>query len=368
MFDNDEKTEEPTSKKLSESHAKGQFAKAEEIAVVAVIMAVFCLFLFTAKDRASEIAVFAKQIFSHLPEYNFTQTESAFLIRYFIQFGLQMVIWTLGACLLAVLVAGGIQSGFKLTQKALSINIEKLNPVNGLKKIFSMKNVVDLGVDSLKLFTIAIVIYNAFLEIKQDPVFYAPVPLNRIPELLLRISLLLLSKLIFILGFIALVKYVYEKHSTHQKLKMTKDEVKEEGKQMYGNPEIKAAQKKLAKRLIQKQMMDKVPTADVVITNPTHYAVALKYERGKDKAPIVLAKGENLLAQKIKEIAKFNGVPTVENKLTARILFKLGAVGKPIPVEVYELVAEILAYVYRTHKYYFYELKKRRNIHTSKKL
>jgi flagellar biosynthetic protein FlhB len=117
----------------------------------------------------------------------------------------------------------------------------------------------------------------------------------------------------------------------------------------------------MARRLLQKQMLSAVPTADVVITNPTHIAVALKYQRGTDKAPVVLAKGERLFARRIKAIAAEHDVPTVENKPVARMLFKYGKVGRPIPAELYKAVAEILAFVYKTHRYYFHQLRSRRN-------
>ena len=210
---------------------------------------------------------------------------------------------------------------------------------------------------------IAWVLYGAFNEIRQDPIFFTPVPFQRIPELFLRIVLIFLSRLIAILLVIAFLKYAYERYQTHEDIKMTREEIKEERKQSFGSPEVKAAQRRLAQRLLQKQMMDQVPVADVVVTNPTHFAVALKYERGKDKAPIVLAKGENMFAQHIKQIAKHYEVPMVENRLAARLLFRLGSVGKPIPTELYEMIAEILAFVYKTHRNYFYNLKRRRLVY-----
>lgn len=366
MSENENKTEEPTSKRLSKAHSEGQFARAEEIGVVFILMTVFCILLFTAKSKAVEIAQFAQQIWTHLADYTFTQTETIYLLRNFLNFGAKILLGFVAACTASALIAGGLQSGFRLATKALKINWEKLNPVEGLKRIFSFQKLVDLGIDSLKFVAVAVVIHGAFCQIRLDPIFFTPIPLSRIPPLFLKILLLLLSRLIFVLFFIALLKYLYERYSTHQKLKMTREEVKDEKKQSLGNPEIKAAQRRLAQRLLQKQMLDEVPVADVVITNPNHYAVALKYERERDKAPIILAKGENLFAQHIKAIAKHHGVPMVENKMAARFLFRLGTVGKPIPIEVYEMVAEILAYVYRMHKYYFYELKKRRSFHGHK--
>jgi flagellar biosynthetic protein FlhB len=129
---------------------------------------------------------------------------------------------------------------------------------------------------------------------------------------------------------------------------------------MEGDPRVKGAMRRMARRLSQKQMLSAVATADVIVTNPTHYAVALKYERGIDKAPVVLAKGENHFARRIKALAAAHSVPTIENKPVARLLYAMGKVGQPIPPELFQAVAEILAVVYRTHRYYFYELKTRR--------
>jgi flagellar biosynthetic protein FlhB len=136
--------------------------------------------------------------------------------------------------------------------------------------------------------------------------------------------------------------------------------VKEEHRNAEGNLQLKATMRRMARRLLQKQMLSAVQTADVVVTNPTHYAVALKYERGRDAAPVILAKGENRFAQRIKALAAEHGVPTVENKPVARVLFAMGKVGETIPAELYQAVAGILAVVYRTHRYYFHRLKARR--------
>ena len=141
---------------------------------------------------------------------------------------------------------------------------------------------------------------------------------------------------------------------------MTKDEVKRERKDQDMSPEVRKARMQMAMRLMQTQMLDEVATADVVVTNPTHYAVALKYERGVDSAPVVLAKGENAFAQRIKSVAAENGVPVVENKMVARMLYKVARVGEAIPIEMFQSVAEILAFVYKTHRYYFHKLKSRR--------
>jgi flagellar biosynthetic protein FlhB len=194
----------------------------------------------------------------------------------------------------------------------------------------------------------------------RDPIFTAPVEAAYLGNYLQRATWAFLSRMLLALGGIAALSFAYEKYKTGQELKMSREEVKDERRQSEGDMFVKAAMRRMARRLMQRQMLSAVPTADVVVTNPTHYAVALKYERGVDQAPVVLAKGENGFAKRIKELALENGVPMVENKPVARALFAFGKVGQPIPMELYQAVAEILAFVYRTNRYYFYRLKSRR--------
>jgi flagellar biosynthetic protein FlhB len=193
-----------------------------------------------------------------------------------------------------------------------------------------------------------------------DPLFSSPVEAAYLGQFLTNATILFLSRLVLALGVVTAIGYAYEKFKTSRQMMMTKQEVKDEAKNAEGNAMAKSAMRRMARRLMQKQMLSAVATADVVVTNPTHYAVALKYERGQDKAPVVLAKGENQFARRIKAIAAENGVPTVENKPVARLLFSMGKVGETIPAELYQAVAGILAVVYRTHRYYFHRLKSRR--------
>jgi flagellar biosynthetic protein FlhB len=162
------------------------------------------------------------------------------------------------------------------------------------------------------------------------------------------------------MGIIAAISYWRELQKSKKDLMMTKEEVKEEHKQAEGDAKTKGAMRRMARRLLQKQMLAAVPTADVIVTNPTHFAVALRYERGVDQAPLILAKGENGFALRIKVLAAEHGVPVVENKPVARMLYSLGTVGEAIPADLYQAVAQILAFVYRTHRYYFHRLKTRR--------
>ena len=247
----------------------------------------------------------------------------------------------------AALLAGGLQSGFNLTPKALGFKWERLNLTAGYERIFSKQVFIHAGIELLKMIAIGMMLWVGARKLLLDPLFTAPVEVSYLGKFISQAATELFTRLLFAMSVVAAISYGYEKLKVSRDLMMTREEVK-------------GFRRRLARRLLQKQMLSAVPTADVIITNPTHYAVALKYERTKDRAPIVLAKGENRFAQRIKAIAEEHGVPTVENKPVARLLFAMGRVGENIPPELYQAVAEILALVYRTHRYYFHRLRSRR--------
>jgi flagellar biosynthetic protein FlhB len=266
----------------------------------------------------------------------------------------------LAAGVSAALLSGGLQSGFQFTPKVLGFKPDKLDPIAGFGRVFSKTSLVHGAVDFLKLLAIGGAMWLAARTLLHDPLFQSPVETAYLGQFIHRSALSLFARLLFALGVIAAISYGYEKFKTSRDLMMTRQEVKDERKQAEGDAFVKSAMRRMARRLMQKQMLAAVPTADVVVTNPTHYAVALKYERGVDSAPVVLAKGDNRLALRIKAIAAEHGVPTVENRPVARFLFAAGKVGEPIPSELFQAVAEILAFVYRTHRYYFFRLRSRR--------
>jgi flagellar biosynthetic protein FlhB len=215
-------------------------------------------------------------------------------------------------------------------------------------------------VDLAKCLIVGALIYTGVHDILSDPIFFTPVPVFRLGTFIYDSTLLLFFRLALAMSGLAILHYLFQLKKTEKDLMMTKQEVKDENRQAMGDPNVKMAQRAMARRLMQKQMLADVARADVIITNPTHYAVALKYERGVDSAPVILAKGQNLFAQRIKAIGSKHEVPTVENKPVARALYKFGQVGHPIPAQLYQAIAEILGYVYRTHRYYFHQLKSRR--------
>ncbi|MEO5958822.1 MAG: EscU/YscU/HrcU family type III secretion system export apparatus switch protein [Opitutaceae bacterium] len=358
--DNDQKTEQATDKRLSEAHERGQFARSHEVTVLFPIAAVAGILALTAHSAAREVAEYAIGIFTRFGATSVERGTAAIQLSEM----LMMLARVLGPMLLAVvgaaLLASGVQSGFRLTPKAAAIKLENLDIVAGFNRIFSKSVFARTGIDVLKLVAIGGALWVGARALIYDPLFSAPVEAAYLGQFINHATLLFLTRLLMALGVVAAISYGYEKFKTSRELMMTRHEVKEERKQSEGDANTKAAMRRMARRLMQKQMLSAVQTADVVVTNPTHYAVALKYERGQDQAPVILAKGENRFAQRIKALAAEHGVPTVENKPVARVLFAMGKVGEAIPSELYQAVAEILAVVYRTHRYYFHRLKARR--------
>jgi flagellar biosynthetic protein FlhB len=358
--DQEQKTEQPTEKRLSESMDRGQFAKSHELTVMFPIAAVLGVFVLTGGTVSRAVADYAGVVFTRFT----TMTVERDTVT--VQLGEAMSVYSnalvpiLVGVVGAVLLANGVQSGFRLSPKATAVRFEKLDPVAGFGRIFSKSVFVHGGIDILKLVAIGSALWFGAKGLIYDPLFSAPVEAAYLGQFLNRATILFLTRLLLALSIVAAISYGYEKFKTAREMMMTRQEVKDERKQGEGDMNTKAAMRRMARRLMQKQMLSAVATADVVVTNPTHFAVALKYERGVDQAPVILAKGENRFAQRIKAIAAENGVPTVENKPVARMLFALGKVGTTIPSDLYQAVAEILAVVYRTHRYYFHRLKARR--------
>ena len=216
------------------------------------------------------------------------------------------------------------------------------------------------AVDFLKFSTIGVVVWLTIIIFLNDPIFYAPIPIQHIPGFIYDLLIIMFALLLLMLLITAIINYIIKKKEHNEEMKMSKQEVKEERKSKEVSDEVKSAQRKKAMEMAMGQNLQDVSTADVVVTNPTHYAIALKYEKGTDNAPVVVAKGHDMLARKIKTIAKEFDVPVVEDKPVAQMLFALGIVGDPIPVQLYQVIARILADVYASHSYYFHRLKARR--------
>ncbi len=358
--DQDQKTEQASEKRLSEAMDKGQFAKSHEVTVLFPIAAVLGVLTLTAQSASRDIAEYAVGIFTRFGSISVERGTVMVQLTELMMIVGRVLAPVLVAIVVAVLLASGLQSGFRLSPNAVGFKPEALDPIAGFGRIFSKSVLVRSGIDLLKLFAIGSALWLGARGLMTDPLFSAPVEAAYLGQFLNNATIVFLTRLLFALSIVAAISYGYEKFKTAREMMMTREEVKEERKQSEGDMHTKAAMRRMARRLLQKQMLSAVKTADVVVTNPTHFAVALKYERGVDQAPVVLAKGENRFAQRIKALAAEHGVPTVENKPVARLLFAMGQVGEVIPAELYQAVAQILSVVYRTHRYYFHRLKARR--------
>ena len=347
-----EKTEQPTAKKLDDARKEGQVAKSQEIATAFSLLAFFLLLRLMYGFIGTNFQNIFGRVYNNIP--NVARTYDGFLPVYYLRSILNNAILTMLLICAPFFIAGFliaflsdlVQVGFKPTGKPLQPKLSKLNPISGLKKIFSTRKLFELAKSILKLVIMAVVIIS-FFNGRTESLFL-------LYDMTLKQAIGLMGSMIIDLGIriaaaymvIAFADLIYQRRKFNKDMMMTKQEVKDEYKNTEGNPEVKSAQKRRMMQASRRRMMQAVPQADVVITNPTHYAVAIKYDAAVSDAPIVVAKGSDYLAQRIKEIAKESNVEIVENKPLARMLFANVEVGEMVPPELYKAVAEVLAYVY----------------------
>ena len=237
------------------------------------------------------------------------------------------------------------QIGWLFTTQPLTPDFSKLNPIKGFGRMFSLKSVVDLVKSVLKVLLIGWIAYATVYSHFEEALILVEIDASETIMFLGRTATLILAKVCGILILIAAIDFLYTRYEMGEKMKMTKQEVKEEFKEMEGDPYIKGQIRRIQQEMARKRMMADVPDADVIITNPTHLSIAIKYDTASMDAPVVLAKGADHVAMKIREIARENEIPLIENPPVARLLHKID-LGAAIPEEMFKAVAEILAHVY----------------------
>jgi flagellar biosynthetic protein FlhB len=347
-----EKTEEPTAKKLQDARKEGQVAKSQEIATAFSLFALFLIIRFGYGFMGTNFQNEFTKVYNNIP--NLARTYNGAI-------PMASIVSLLRNAMLTVMLTGApfyiigfivaficdfVQVGYKPTFKPLRPKFSKLNPISGFKKIFSTRKLFELGKSLLKLAVMSVIIYTFFNGRTESLFLLYDMPLKQ--------AIGLMGNLIIDLGIrisaaymvIAFIDLIYQRRKFRKDMMMTKKEVKDEFKNSEGDPAVKSAQRRRMMEASRRRMMQELPQADVVITNPTHYAVAIKYDAEEADAPVVVAKGADYLAQKIKEVAKENGVEIVENKPLARMLYTNVEVGELVPPELYKAVAEVLAYVY----------------------
>jgi flagellar biosynthetic protein FlhB len=348
-----EKTEQATQKKLNDARKDGKVAKSKELTSAFMLVTLFLILKIFISYMGNNFVSLFSLVYNRLSDYinpaevGFTSNAvSAFMMQMLLQILLDVWPFFLFGVAIA-LVISIIQVGWKVTTKPLQPNISKFNPISGFKRIFSKDSLFNLVMAIIKVTVIALIAYFSIRKKANELFILYEISLNQAIALVGDIILNTGLRISLVYLIVGLVDYVYQKHKFSEDMKMTKQEVKDEYKNTEGDPQIKGQQRRKMQEASQRRMMQDVPKADVVITNPTHLAVALKYDANTGKAPVVLAKGEDYLAQKIKEKAKENHVEIVENKPLARMLYHNVEIGEEIPPELYQAVAEVLATVYR---------------------
>lgn len=345
LFADGDKTEEPTSKRRSDAKKKGQVGRSTELSTAFVLLIGFFTIKMLAQSIYNELYAYTTYIFGHLDQTLDVEN----IVNLFLEASIVFGKTALPIMLAIMLIGLGInffQVGLNFNTEKLEPKLSNLNPINGVGRMFSKRSLVELVKSLLKIIVIGAFLYmvlkDQILAMPQFIYYDLDTSLGQMINIVLKMAFQICG----VIMVIGVLDYGYQKWQTTQDLKMTKQEVKDEFKQTEGDPQIKGKIRQKQRQMAMARMMKEVPKADVIVTNPTHFAVALEYHKGMT-APKVLAKGQDLVAQKIKAIGRENHVPLVENVPLARALYRTTEIGDFIPQELYQSVAEVLAYVYR---------------------
>ncbi len=349
--DGGEKTEPATAKKLQDARNNGQVAKSQELNHAVGLIALFLMMkIFISFVGEKLLSGFS--LYNKIPDIINESIGGLSVMT--IHTVIQNVMGTILLILAPFFIIGFSlsvainvwQVKWKVTTKSIMPKFSKINPLSGFKRIFSKDSLFELLKSIVKIILIIYVAYTSIKDHQNELFLLYDIPLLQVILLVGSIVIdtgLKISLLYFVIG---IADFAYQKHKFKEDMKMTKQEVKDEFKNTEGNPEIKGRQRSRMREASQRRMMQSLPSADVVITNPTHYAVAIKYDAQQNSAPVVVAKGEDFLAQKIREAAKEHHIEIVENKPLARMLYANVDIGQEVPPELYQAVAEVLAFVY----------------------
>lgn len=344
-----EKTEPATSKKLKEARDDGKVIKSRELSAAVDLIVLFLLLkIFISYVSQGLLKTFAST-YNAIPDIvsnnagGMTVRSTDIIMKDAIVQIIEIMLPFLAFGLIVAVLINILQVGWKVTTKPMKPNLNKFNPLNGFKRMFSKDSIFELLKSILKIALIAYVAYSSIK--KNSDILLMLYDIELMQAVILVGSIIIDTGLRISLVYLILgaVDWLYQRHKFNEDMKMSKQEVKDEYKNTEGNPEIKGRQRQRMREASQRRMMQDVPKADVIITNPTHLAIALKYDTDVAKAPVVLAKGEDYLAMKIREKAKENNIEIIENKPLARMLYANVDIGAEIPPELYQAVAEVLA-------------------------
>lgn len=343
----EEKTEKATPKKKEDARKKGQVMQSREINSAVTLMATMLALKFSGRfvfqTVAESLDFFREFFYSDILD---TSMGGYRMLMYMIYFSAKAIVIIIAVGFIFAFLISRAQVGSLFTTETLKVKPERLNPIEGFKRMFSMRSMVELLKSLLKIGVVGYVGY-AYLS-KSMNLLLKTMQLEAVSfsYMMYDIAMNMALRMVFAILVIAVLDYFYQRYDYEKNLKMSKQEIKEEYKMSEGDPQVKSKIKEKQRQAAMRRMMQEVPKADVIITNPTHYAVAIKYDEDKYDAPYVLAKGKNLVALKIKEKAREFDIPIIENKPLAQTLYREIDLGMVISQDFYEAVAEVLAYVY----------------------
>lgn len=347
MADEQEKTEEPTSKKIEDAKKEGNVPKSMEVPGAAILFFCSVYLLFFAGYFFDEIRKMMLYTFSFIGQEMdgtvfFTITYSA----------ISTLMYSLTPLFILVIVLGIVfnvmQFGFLVTP--LKLDLQKIDPISGTKNVFSLKKLLEAFKLFLKLTIIFIVMVVILLLVWEDILLMMDMETEESVATILQLTVYFLASILLIIIIFAIIDFFFTRYYYFKQLRMSKQEIKDEHKQMEGDPLVKGRIRSIQMKMARQRMLSDVSDADVVITNPTHYAVALEYKQKEQNAPKIIAKGIDFLAIKIKDVARENNVPIVENPALARALYEQLEIEDEIPSEFYQAIAEIFTYVYELNK------------------
>ncbi len=346
-----EKTEKATPKKREDSRKKGQVLKSQDVTSAIVLLSVFLFLFFAAGFIRDRFFLFFSHTFTEFVPLSTLDIDQAMII--YVEIIIQMAFILLPIMLVAVVagIAGNMfQFGVLFTAEPLKFDLKKIDPIKGLKRIFSIRAIIELLKSLLKISFIGTVTFLiVYMNIDKVLGLAFKSPWDTLTTVA-QLTVLMGITASFVLLFISILDFLYQKYDYEKNLRMSKQDIKDEHKNSEGDPIIKSRIKQRQREMATRRMMQEVPQADVVITNPTHYAIAIKYDDGNMDAPVIVAKGVDFVAQKIKLIAQENDIVMVENRPLARSLYDEVDIGDRIPEQFFKAIAEILAYVYRIQR------------------
>ncbi|EST52546.1 flagellar biosynthesis protein FlhB [Brevibacillus panacihumi W25] len=347
QYFNGEKTEKATPKKRDDARKKGQVAKSSDLSPAIALTAFFVLLLMTGSSMLETFQGIMRESLVTYSGLQLTPDNLRFIVTHLIFEAVKIVAPVMAVSFLIALIVNYMQVGWLFTTKPLELKLEKLDPIKGAKKLFSLRSIVELFKSLLKISAGIFIAYLILWDAKEELVQLSLLSLGAVLTFAAG-KVVKLGVYIGLLLFIfAILDYIYQRYEHEKNLRMSKQDIKDEHKQAEGDPLIKGKIRERQRSMAVRRMMQDLPKADVIITNPTHFAVAIRYDANDMSAPTVIAKGQDYLALKIREVAKKHRIITMENKPLARALYSQVEIGQQIPEELFKAVAEVLAYVYK---------------------